>query len=82
MNKEEIQHWIDRWNTLKPSPKRDKVIKMWGGKPLKQSQIKTFVGGYRLGESNYYTVFNLPHKPNWFHRTMMRFFFGMYWVDN
>jgi len=35
MNKEEIQHWINRWNTLKPSPKRDKVIKMWGDKPLK-----------------------------------------------
>ena len=29
MSKEEIQHWIDRWKTLKPSPKRDMVIKIW-----------------------------------------------------
>ena len=29
MNKEERQHWIDRWNRLKPSPKRDMIIKMW-----------------------------------------------------
>ena len=33
MTKEERQHWIDRWNSLKPSPKRDMIIKMWGGKP-------------------------------------------------
>ena len=33
MSKEEIQHWIDRWNRLKPLPKRDMVIKIWGGKP-------------------------------------------------
>ena len=33
MTKEERQHWIDRWNSLKPSPKRDMAIKMWGGKP-------------------------------------------------
>ena len=47
-----------------------------------QIQIKTFVGGYRLGDSNYYTIFSLTHKPNWFHRTMMRFFFGMIWVND
>ena len=43
MTKEERQHWIDRWNSLKPLPKdglmwkgkRDMIIKMWGGKPLK-----------------------------------------------
>jgi hypothetical protein len=29
MNKEEIQHWIDRWSRLKPSPQRDMVIKIW-----------------------------------------------------
>ena len=31
MSKEEIQHWIDRWKNLKPSPKRDMVIKIWSG---------------------------------------------------
>lgn len=51
-------------------------------KIIKQSRRKTYVGGYRLGESNYCITFNLIDKPNWFHRTMMRFFFGMYWVDN
>jgi hypothetical protein len=29
MNKQEIQHWIDRWKKLKPSIVRDAVIKMW-----------------------------------------------------
>ncbi len=33
MTKEEKQHWIDRWNRLRPSPTRDAVIKAWGGKP-------------------------------------------------
>jgi len=35
MSKEERQHWIDRWNRLKPSARRDMAIKIWGGKPLK-----------------------------------------------
>ena len=29
MSKEEIQHWIDMWSRLKPSPQRDMVIKIW-----------------------------------------------------
>lgn len=29
MSKEEIQHWINRWKRLKPSPRRDMAIKMW-----------------------------------------------------
>jgi len=29
MNKQEVQHWIDRWKKLKPSIVRDAVIKMW-----------------------------------------------------
>jgi hypothetical protein len=29
MTKEEIQFWINRWKTLKPSPKRDKIIEIW-----------------------------------------------------
>jgi hypothetical protein len=29
MTKKEIKFWIDRWLKLKPSPKRDMVIKIW-----------------------------------------------------
>ena len=29
MSEQEKQHWTDRWNRLKPSPKRDMIIKMW-----------------------------------------------------
>jgi hypothetical protein len=44
--------------------------------------IKTpnYVGGYRLGIDSY-VQFNLTHKPNWFHRTMMRLCFGYKWVN-
>lgn len=38
MNEEEKQHWIGRWNRLKPSAKRDMAIKMWGGKPFKTKE--------------------------------------------
>ena len=30
MKQSEIKIWIDRWSKLKPSPKRDMVIKIWG----------------------------------------------------
>lgn len=29
MQKEEIKLWIDRWSKLKPSPKKDMLIKIW-----------------------------------------------------
>ena len=29
MNKEEIEHWINRWKMLQQSPRRDMVIKIW-----------------------------------------------------
>ena len=29
MSKEEIKEWIDRWSKLKPSKRRDVVIKIW-----------------------------------------------------
>lgn len=29
LSKQEIQHWIDRWKRLKPSPKRGAIIKIW-----------------------------------------------------
>ena len=38
------------------------------------------VGGYRLGTDDY-VQFNLTHKPNWFHRTMMRLCFGYKWIN-
>lgn len=38
MNEEEKQHWIGRWNRLKPSAKRDMAIKMWGGKPKRDDK--------------------------------------------
>lgn len=31
MDKAEIKLWIDKWSKLKPSPKRDMVIKIWSG---------------------------------------------------
>jgi hypothetical protein len=29
MSKDEIKLWVDKWSKLKPSPKRDMVIKIW-----------------------------------------------------
>ncbi len=40
-----------------------------------------YVGGYRIGKDTYYVQFDLTHKPNWFHRTMMRLCFGWKWVN-
>ena len=50
---------------------------------LTVSSIKkpTYVGGYRLGKDTYHTQINFTHKPNWFHRTMMRLCFGWEWVN-
>lgn len=45
-------------------------------------EAPSYVGGYRMGTGADYVQFNLTHKPNWFHRTMMRFFFDMNWFDN
>lgn len=38
MTKEEIQFWINRWDRLNPSPKRDEVIRIWS-RLLKNKQI-------------------------------------------
>ena len=40
-----------------------------------------YVGGYRLSNGTYHTQINFTHKPNWFHRTMMRLCFGWEWVN-
>ena len=45
-------------------------------------QTPNYVGGYRMGIDADYFQFNLTHKPNWFHRTMMRIFFDAHWFDN
>ena len=48
MGQKEIQMWIDRWSKLKPSPKRDMVIKIWS-KDLKRG--RELVGGNRGAHS-------------------------------
>jgi len=49
--------------------------------PLATIQTPTYVGGYRLG-GEYGVTFNFTYKPNWFHRTMMRVCFGLYWTED
>ena len=39
-----------------------------------------YVGGYKLGAEHHFQ-FNLTHKPNWFHRSMMKLCFGWEWVN-
>lgn len=51
----------------------------WIVKPITLPKV---VGGYRLGKhTSEYIQFNMYHKPIWFHRQMMRIFFGWYWFD-
>jgi hypothetical protein len=40
MSKREIKMWIDKWSKLKPSPKRDAVIKIWSKLLDKYSKSK------------------------------------------
>ena len=41
-----------------------------------------YVGGYRIGKlESGYTQFNLIHKPNWFHRQIVKWCLGWYWYD-
>lgn len=39
----------------------------------------SYVGGYRLG-GEFGLQINFTHKPNWFHRTMMKLCLGWEWV--
>jgi len=55
MSKDERQHWIDRWNRLKPSPQRDMLIKMWGGKPNKKLSSKQIRKNESVNEANTFT---------------------------
>lgn len=38
------------------------------------------VGEYRMGTDDNNIAIVLEKKPNWFHRTMMRLFFGWRWI--
>ena len=44
---------------------------------LESVKITVNVGHYRLDQF----CFMLSKKPNWFHRTMMKLFFGFQWED-
>lgn len=49
----------------------------------KQQQIKfgeEEVGEYRIGTDDNNITIVLEKKPIWFHRTMMRLFFGWRWI--
>jgi len=46
-----------------------------------QIVVPKMVGGYRLGKGLYSWLLKLEHKPRWFHRTCMKFFFGISWED-
>lgn len=40
------------------------------------------VGAARYGDFKYQGLhIDMLHKPNWLHRSMMRWFFGWVWVD-
>ena len=39
------------------------------------------VGEYRIGDKEHYISFALKRKPHLFHRMMVRFFFGLRWID-
>lgn len=39
------------------------------------------IGEWKIGDDDYFISFALTKKPNWFHRIMARFFFGLQWID-
>lgn len=45
-------------------------------------QIAKMAGGYRLGKGIWSWKLDLEHTPRWFHRTMMKIFFGVVWEPN
>ena len=53
---------------------------------LEEMQIRTlslpkYVGSYSIGNGDDWLHINFTHKPNWFHRTMMKICFGIQWFD-
>jgi hypothetical protein len=52
---------------------------IWIGK---LTTLPKVVGGYRLGkQTSDYVQFTMTYKPKWFHRQMMKIFFGWYWFN-
>lgn len=45
---------------------------------FKINDLPSQVGEYSICN---WLVFTFPKKPNWFHRTMTRIFFGWVWKD-
>ena len=39
------------------------------------------IGEWKIGDDEDFISFSLKQKPNWFHRLMARFFFGLRWID-
>lgn len=45
-------------------------------------KLPKVIGEYRLGKNKIsYVQISLTHKPNWFHRQMMKLCLGWYWYD-
>ena len=63
-----------------PKVDPEKVFKYPEGRMV-GIKTPTSVGGYKVGSSDSYIQFNLSHKPNWFHRTMVKLCFGWEWVN-
>jgi len=43
MNKEEIEHWINRWKMLKQFPRRDMVIKV-----MNKEEIEHWINRWKM----------------------------------
>lgn len=48
--------------------------------PLNLTPTKP-IGEYRIGNQKHFIAFALTEKPHWFHRLMVRGFFGLRWYD-
>ncbi len=44
-------------------------------------EVPIYVGGYIIGEPGRGLKIMLTKKPPWFHRAMVRYFFGFQWED-
>lgn len=48
---------------------------------MQQFRMRSVRGAYKFGNRDISTYIQLDYKPKWFHRMMMKFFFGLHWVD-
>lgn len=54
----------------------------WHNLPFKPMTPPKVVGGYKLGkQTSNNLIITMTHKPKWFHRQMMKIFFGLYWFN-